>query len=88
MPSMQPARSCVGYPVTHYNLTIASSSTNQPAMMLGPYLPSESTDVSKINIMLNSSDGIYQNAPYRFQVLAFNSVGKSVSPVMEFCKCM
>ena len=80
----QAADACAGYPVTHYNLSIAGSSdVNQSKMMLGPY---NANDASRIEIMLNSTDGISQNAHYHFQILAVNIIGSTTSSGMEFCK--
>ena len=80
----QVADACTGYPVTHYNLNIASSSdVNQSKMILGPYI---SNGASRIEIMLNSTDGISQNAHYHFRILAVNMIGRSISSGMEFCK--
>ena len=80
---LQPADACAGYPVTYYNLSIGSSDTNQTAMMLGPYTPESA---SRVEITLNSSDGIHQNVRYHFQILAVNTIGSSTSSGMEFCK--
>ena len=74
----QPASACTGYPVTHYNLKIGRSAVN-PVLMLGPYT---ANGASRIEIMLNSTDGISQNAHYHFQILAVNIIGSSTSSVM------
>ena len=79
----QPASACTGYPVTQYNLNIGSSDLNLTAMMLGPYT---SNGASRVEIALNSSDGIHQNTHYHFQILAVNIIGSSISRGMEFCK--
>ena len=81
--SVQPADACAGYPVTYYNLSIGSSGMNRTAVMLGPYAPGSA---SRVEIMLNSSDGIHQNVRYHFQILAVNIFGSSISSGMEFCK--
>ena len=80
---LQPAEACAGYPVTYYNLTIESSGMNQTAVMRGPYAPE---NASRVEITLTSSDGIYQNVRYHFQILAVNTIGSSTSGEMEFCK--
>ena len=80
---LQPANACAGYPVTYYNLSIGSSDMNQTAVMLGPYVPE---NASRVEITLNSSDGIHQNVRYHFQILAVNIFGSSISSGMEFCK--
>ena len=80
---LQPADACAGYPVTHYNLSFRSSGMNQSAVMLGPYAPESG---SRVDITLNSSDGIYQNVRYHFQILAVNTIGSSTSREIEFCK--
>ena len=80
---LQPAEACAGYPVTHYNLSFGSSGMNWTAVMLGPYVPESA---SRVEITLNSSDGIHQNVRYHFQILAVNIIGSSISSEMEFCK--
>ena len=81
--SPQAARACSAYPVTYYNLNIGSSDVNQSAIVLGPYT---SDGASPVEITLNSSDGIHQNARYTFQISAFNIIGSSNSSEMELCK--
>lgn len=78
----QAARACSEYPVTYYNLNIGSD-VNQSAVVLGPYT---SDGASQVEITLNSSDGIHQNARYKFQIIAVNTIGSSNSSEMEFCK--
>jgi len=80
----QAADACAGYPVTHYNLSFTGSSdVNQSILMLGP---SSTNGASRIEVTLNSSDGILQNDRYHFQISAVNIVGSSTSSEMEFCK--
>ena len=79
----QAARACSEYPVTYYNLNIGRSDVNQSAVVLGPYT---SDGASQVEITLNSSDGIHQNARYKFQIIAVNVIGSSNSSEMEFCK--
>ena len=81
--SVQHAEACAGYPVTYYNLSIGSSGMNQTAVMLGRYVPQKT---SRVEITLNSSDGIHQNVRYHFQILAVNAIGSSTSREIEFCK--
>ena len=81
--SVQPANACAGYPVTYYNLSVGSSGINQTEVMLGPYFPENAL---RVEITLNSSDGIDQNVQYHFQILAVNIFGSSISSGMEFCK--
>ena len=70
--------------MTHYNLSLTRSrDVNQSILMLGPYA---SNSASRIEITLNSSDGILQNVQYHFQISAVNIVGSSTSSEMEFCK--
>ena len=80
---LQPAEACAGYPVTYYNLSIGSSGINQTAVMLGTFVPE---NASRVEITLNSSDGIHQNLRYHFQLMAVNIIGSSASSGMEFCK--
>ena len=80
---LQPADACAGYPVTYYNLSIGSSGMNWTAVMLGPYVPESA---SRVEITLNSSDGIHQNVRYHFQISAVNIFGSGISSGMEFCK--
>ena len=56
---------------------------NWTAVMLGPYAPGSA---SRVEITLNSSDGIRQNVRYHFQISAVNTIGSSTSSEMEFCK--
>ena len=82
----QAADACAGYPVTHYNLSIARRSVvNQSKLMLGPYI---SNGASRIEIKLNSTDGICQNVQYHFQISAVNIIGSNISSGMEFCKSL
>ena len=80
---LQPADACAGYPVTHYNISIASSGMNWTAVVLGPYV---TESLSRVDITLNSSDDILQNVRYHFQILAVNNIGSSTSSEMELCK--
>ena len=80
----QGADACEGYPVTHYNLSLArSSDVNQSIFMLGS---SSTNDASRIEITLNSTDDIHQNVQYHFQISAVNIIGSSTSSGIEFCK--
>ena len=79
----QAADVCAGYPVTHYNLNFGSSDVNQSIFMLGPCT---TNGASRLEIILNSTDGIHQNARYHFQISAVNIIGSSTSSGMEFCK--
>ena len=81
----QAADACTGYPVTHYNLSIWSGDMNQSALILGPYT-TELTGALRIEITLNSSDGILQNVQYRFQILTVNIIGSNTLKGLEFCK--
>ena len=69
--------------MTYYNLSIGSSGMNWTAVMRGPYAPGSA---SRVEITLNSSDGIHQNVRYHFQILSVNTIGSSTSSGMEFCK--
>ena len=70
--------------MTHYNLSLTRSrDVNQSILMLGPYA---SNSASRVEITLNSSDGILQNDRYHFQISAVNIIGSSTSSEMEFCK--
>ena len=84
---LQSADACAGYPVTHYNLSIVrSSDVNKSRMMLGPFMTAGLTGASRVEITLNSSDGILQNVRYHFLILTANIIGTSTSSGMEFCK--
>ena len=84
---LQSADACAGYPVTYYNLSVVrSSDVNKSTMMLGPFMTAGLTGASRVEITLNSSDGILQNVRYHFLILAANIIGSSTSSGMEFCK--
>ena len=80
----QDVSTCAEYPVTHYNMSLTrSSDVNQSILMLGPYT---STGPSKVEITLNSTDGIRQNALYDFQISAVSIIGSNTSSEFKFCK--
>ena len=78
----QAAETCQDYPLTNYTIALQNGSTDG-MRILGPY---DAHGSEKIEIRLNSMDGIAENAQYNFSIIASNSFGNRSSNKAECCK--